>query len=223
MNNIYNAEWHDRHKLTEQATVEQKIKWHIEHARRCPCWYSDRDIKDELTKRYLGRHQDFWIEHNIIDHRNLGNWIAGFTEKYIPYFESGYPGDSRPADAIKILREWADTGVFSMSVIRGASLASHSAARNTGKHDYSARYAAHAAGQAVATAHVPTHAVGAVIYIFKIITVSHPENIKSEIEKERELQIGLLPHNLRPWITYWLDKTLALLPIFRESPHKITE
>jgi hypothetical protein len=43
-----------------------------------------------------------------------------------------------------------------MPVIRGASLAAHSAAREVNQEDVAARFAARAAGQAVATAHVPT-------------------------------------------------------------------
>ena len=55
-----------------------------------------------------------------------------------------------------------------MAVIRKASLASHAAARDVGE-DNAARSAAHAAGQAVATAHVPTHSIGAAIYALQAI------------------------------------------------------
>jgi soluble lytic murein transglycosylase-like protein len=50
-----------------------------------------------------------------------------------------------------------------MAVIRKASLDSHAAAREVGE-DNPARSAARAAGQAVATAHVPRHAYGSAIY-----------------------------------------------------------
>ncbi|MDQ6834355.1 MAG: hypothetical protein M3008_13245, partial [Chloroflexota bacterium] len=53
--------------------------------------------------------------------------------------------------------------VFTMSVIRKASLDAHAAARDVGE-DSPARSAARAAGQAVATAHVPRHALGPAIY-----------------------------------------------------------
>ncbi len=56
-----------------------------------------------------------------------------------------------------------NTGVFTMSVIRKASLDAHAAARDVGE-DSPARSAARAAGQAVATAHVPRHALGPAIY-----------------------------------------------------------
>ncbi|MBN2320731.1 MAG: hypothetical protein JXR49_16745 [Acidobacteria bacterium] len=55
-----------------------------------------------------------------------------------------------------------------MAVIRGASLASHAAARDAGE-DNPVRSAARAAGQAVAIAHVPTHGIGAVQYCLQAI------------------------------------------------------
>jgi hypothetical protein len=211
--NTYNTEWHNRNKLPGNAGIDQRVKWHIEHARRCPCGYRDNGITGELSKRYLGKHQDFWIDHNITDHRNLGHWIADVAGKFLPYFETDYPDDPRPVRAIVILRDWADTGIFSMNVIRSASLGSHSAARDTLKTDNAARYAARAAGQAVATAHAPTHAIGALIYCIKLLAVLYPGSIKAEVEKETKLQLGLLPGNLRPWVTSWIDKTLPALPL----------
>ena len=56
-----------------------------------------------------------------------------------------------------------------MAVIRGASLAAHAAAKAVKKEDTVANIAAHAAGQAVATAHVPTHALGPVLYAMKLV------------------------------------------------------
>ena len=50
-----------------------------------------------------------------------------------------------------------------MVVIRKASLDSHAAAREVGE-DSPARSAARAAGQTVATAHVPRHSYGSAIY-----------------------------------------------------------
>ena len=69
-----------------------------------------------------------------------------------------------------------------MSGIRQASLASHAAARETNE-DNPARSAARAAGQAVATAHVKTHAIGAAIYALQAI---HRAN--GDINKERDWQ-----------------------------------
>lgn len=50
--------WHSKHKLPENPTLDQRVKWHIKHARKCSCPSCDEDILEELKKRYLGKHQD---------------------------------------------------------------------------------------------------------------------------------------------------------------------
>lgn len=102
------------------------------------------------------------------DHRTLAIWAADCAERVMPFFEDAFPTDLRPREAIATLREWIRTGVFKMAVIRRASLASHAAAREVGG-DNAARSAARAAGQAVATAHVRTHAVGAANYALQAV------------------------------------------------------
>jgi hypothetical protein len=32
-----NAEWHKRHRMPKNPTVEQRIAWHVEHAKQCAC------------------------------------------------------------------------------------------------------------------------------------------------------------------------------------------
>lgn len=102
------------------------------------------------------------------DHRTLAVWAIDCVERVMPYFEEKYPEDDRPRKAIEILQAWIDTGVFKMGVIRKAALASHAAAREVGE-DNAARSAARAAGQAVATAHVATHSIGAAYYASQAI------------------------------------------------------
>jgi len=97
------------------------------------------------------------------DHRTLAVWAIDCAERVLPYFEESFPEDLRPRNAIKTLRDWLESGVFKMAVIRGASLSAHAAAREVGQ-DNAARSAARAAGQCVATAHVPSHAMGAALY-----------------------------------------------------------
>jgi hypothetical protein len=120
-----NTEWHAKHALPQNPTLDERVNWHMDHARRCPCLSNDEDILPELQKRYGGKHQDFWIEHHINDHRMLGLWAAECAERLLPYFEEKYGADPRPRDAIQTLREWVNTGKFSMSVIRAAALAAH--------------------------------------------------------------------------------------------------
>jgi hypothetical protein len=97
------------------------------------------------------------------NHKTLGIWARECAERVLHYFEHDYPEDGRPRQALETLQTWIDTGQFSMAIIRDASLGSHAAARDVGQ-DNPARSAARAAGQAVATAHVRTHAPGAALY-----------------------------------------------------------
>jgi hypothetical protein len=122
------------------------------------------------------------------DHKTLAVWAIDCTERVLPYFEEKYPEDPRPRNAIETLQTWINTGVFKMAVIRRASLASHAAAREMGE-DSAARSAAHAAGQAVATAHVPTHSIGAAIYALQAIhRATNPSHADAAVAKERDWQ-----------------------------------
>jgi hypothetical protein len=98
-----------------------------------------------------------------IEQKTLALWSIDCAKRVMPYFEEKYPHDHRPRQAIEMLNGWIDTGAFKMAVIRKASLDSHAAAREVGENS-PARSAARAAGQAVATAHVPRHSYGAAIY-----------------------------------------------------------
>jgi len=119
------------------------------------------------------------------NHKILAVWAIDCAERVLPYFEKKYPKDHRPRNAIKVLQTWINTGVFSMAVIRKVSLASHAAAREVGE-DNAARSAARAAGQAVATAHVPTHSIGAAIYALQAINKA--TNSDFAVAKERDWQ-----------------------------------
>src|SRR6266567_1938456 len=102
------------------------------------------------------------------DQKRLAIWAIECVERVMPYFEDTYPQDYRPRNALETLQTWIETGVFHMETIRKASLASHAAAREVGE-DTAARSTARAAGQAVATAHVPLHALGAASYALQAI------------------------------------------------------
>ena len=125
------------------------------------------------------------------NHKILARWAIDCAERVMPYFEETYPQDPRPRQAIETLKTWIDTGVFKMAVIRKASLDSHAAARDVGE-DSPARSAAHAAGQAVATAHVPRHAYGPAIYAQQAIY--RATNSMEAAERERNWQYQHLLH-----------------------------
>lgn len=123
-----------------------------------------------------------------IDQRTLAVWARDCAERVMAYFEEAHPQDPRPRQALETLQAWIDTGEFSMAVIRGASLASHAAARAVGQ-DNPARSAARAAGQAVATAHVPTHAIGGAIYALQALyRATDPAQAQAAVDAEYEWQ-----------------------------------
>ncbi len=126
------------------------------------------------------------------DHKILAIWAIDCAERVMQSFEEKYPEDKRPRTAIVTLQAWILTGIFKMAVIRKASLDSHAAAREVGE-DSPARSAARAAGQAVATAHVRTHAYGPAIYAQQAIhRASDPEDADAAVAKEREWQYNHL-------------------------------
>lgn len=126
----------------------------------------------------------------------MATWAADCAERVLPLFERAYPGDDRPRKAIEACRTWVRMGVFRMAEIRGAPLGAHAAARDAKEND-AACFAARAAGQAVATAHVPQHAYGAAYYALKAVAAGDPENAGVNVSEERDWQAGRLPEGLR--------------------------
>jgi hypothetical protein len=121
-------------------------------------------------------------------HKTLAVWAIDCAARVLPYFEAKYPQDPRPRTAIETLQAWLNTGEFHMAVIRKASLNAHAAARNAGE-DTAARSAARAAGQAVATAHVPTHSQGAAVYALQAVyRAAMPFDADAAVVKESEWQ-----------------------------------
>ncbi len=145
-----------------------------------------KQVSEILNKPFTDR-----IDHKIFrpDQNILALWAADCAERVLPYFEDKYPDDDRPRKAIEALHDWIRTGVFSMAVIRKASLGAHSAAK--GKTEVDAIFAAHAAGQAVGTAHVVTHALGASIYAIRAVA-AHTGNVEDGLVTELSWQMKLL-------------------------------
>ena len=122
------------------------------------------------------------------DHKTLALWAIDCVERVMPYFEKKYLEDRRPRIALEVLHIWITTGVFKMADIRKVSLASHASAREVGE-DNAARSAARAAGQAVATAHVRTHAIGASNYALQAIhSATTISDADAAVAKERAWQ-----------------------------------
>ena len=128
--------------------------------------------------------------------REMAAWAADCAERVLPFFESAYPWDERPRNALNVCRRWIDTGSFSMDEIRGASLAAHAAAREAAS-NIPASFAARAAGQAVATAHVPQHAYGGAYYALKAIAAADPAHALTAVQAEYEWQFRQLTEDIR--------------------------
>ncbi len=209
---MINAEWHSQHMMPKNPTLDQRVKWHLEHARHCGCRPITGPLLDEFKSRYLNTHQEFWIYFTRADHFALGRWAAESAERVLPIFEQKYTSDHRPREAIQALRDWTESGVFKMAVIRGAALAAHAAAREASTADLAACYAARSAGQAVGTAHVPTHALGAALYALKAFSASSPADLDAVIASEYAWQMDHLPENLHEWVKTGLKKNRRILP-----------
>jgi hypothetical protein len=132
-------------------------------------------------------------KYSIDDQTLLATWAAECVDRVLFLFEKTYPLDSRPRNAIETCREWVRTGEFKMSVIRGASLSAHAAARDV-KDNLAAFNVARAAGQAVATAHVPQHAFG-VFYVLRAIAAAYPDCAEEKVlEEHKWLVQHIAPH-----------------------------
>jgi hypothetical protein len=48
---MLNRDWHETHRMPPNATIEQRIAWHIEHAGQCGC----RDIPESVRRAMAQR------------------------------------------------------------------------------------------------------------------------------------------------------------------------
>jgi len=48
-----NAEWHLAHPMPKNATIDQRIAWHLEHTKHCGCREIPENLKDEMMKRNI--------------------------------------------------------------------------------------------------------------------------------------------------------------------------
>ena len=122
------------------------------------------------------------------DHRLLAFWAADCAEHVLHLFESVRPLDPRPRRTIESTRAWA-RGEMTMSQARAAAGANAAARDLSG----AARYAAYAAGQAVAVSHVPAHELGAAAYAIRAASAAAP---RGEAESARRLECRWQRHQL---------------------------
>ena len=104
-------------------------------------------------------------------HRLLALWAATCAEHVLDLFEAAQPQDRRPRAAIEQCRAWV-RGEVTMMQARAAGGHAMGAARDLRG---AARYAAYAAGQAGAVAHVAAHELGAAAYAIKAVRAAAPD------------------------------------------------
>jgi hypothetical protein len=46
-----NARWHVKHPAPKRATLAQRVRWHVAHAKACACRAMPRTVVDELERR----------------------------------------------------------------------------------------------------------------------------------------------------------------------------
>lgn len=105
-------------------------------------------------------------------HHLLALWAATCAEHVLRYFESVRPSDMRPRQAIEQARAWA-RGEITMSQARTAAGKANAAARDLSG---APRWAAYAAAQAAAVAHVAAHELGAAAYAVKAARAAAPDD-----------------------------------------------
>jgi hypothetical protein len=128
------------------------------------------------------------------DHRLLAMWAADCAAHVLHYFEEARPGDERPRQAISHARAWA-RGEITMTAARTAAFAANAAAREVAG---PARKAAHAAGQAVAVAHMADHGLGAAAYAIRAAQLAAPDEEQEEAGRlECQWQRTQLPASIR--------------------------
>lgn len=117
------------------------------------------------------------------DHHLLALWAATCAERVLYFFEEAAPGDGRPREAIEHARAWV-RGEVPMMQARAAGGHAMGAARPLRG---AARFAAYAAGQAGAVAHVAEHELGAAAYAIRAAAAAAPADGR-EVARRLECQ-----------------------------------
>jgi len=48
-----NKEWHQRHVMPKSPSLDERIQWHVEHAKACGCREMPPSILKEIRKRKI--------------------------------------------------------------------------------------------------------------------------------------------------------------------------
>ncbi|WP_435735901.1 putative immunity protein [Cellulosimicrobium sp. PMB13] len=152
-----------------------------------PILPTDRDPR-LITVRRGGTLSD---EH----HRLLAEWAVLCADHVLPLFEQTQPDDTRPRDALETARGWI-RGDVPMRDAHRAAFPANAAGRDQ---PAPAKYAALAAGQAVAVAHVAAHDLGAAAYAIRAAAAHAAARGEPEVARqaERDWQRARIPAAVR--------------------------
>lgn len=51
MSGKINKEWHEQHKMSKNPSMEQRIEWHLDHAKNCSCRKIEGKLAEEMRRR----------------------------------------------------------------------------------------------------------------------------------------------------------------------------
>jgi hypothetical protein len=128
-------------------------------------------------------------------HQQLMTWAADCAEHVLPFF--GEPPDDRLLEALQTARAWAK-GEIPVGQAQKASVQAHAAARESEKP--AAIAVARAVGQAVATAHMADHSLGAALYALKAVKA-----VGKSVDDEKTWQNKQLPLEIKELVLSALE------------------
>jgi hypothetical protein len=151
---------------------------------------------------------DFILEHrggplSKENHRQLSKWARRCVLHVLAKLDRE-DIDKRLKEALHTAEQWEKSLIPTGDAMK-ASLKAHSVARES--RDPVMKMIARSVGQAVATAHMADHSLGAAYYALKAVKVSN-----KNIEKEKEWQNKILPQELKTIVqSHWKTKGLDQL------------
>ena len=136
-------------------------------------------------RRFIGEHRGGLLKKD--HHRQLIKWACKCCEHVLPLCSETV--DERLIKALIIAKEWA-SGNAKVGEAMKASVACHTVARESA--DPIRIAVARSIGQAVATAHMADHSLGAANYALKAVKIAN-----KSIDAERKWQNEQLPSEIR--------------------------
>ena len=136
-------------------------------------------------KRFIVEHRGGPLKKE--QHYQLMQWACDCSEHVLPLF--GENIDERLTNALRVAKAWTQ-GKASVGDARKASVGAHAVARESS--NPTAIAVARSVGQAVATAHMADHSLGAAWYALKAV-----KNAGKSIDAERKWQDEQLPSEIK--------------------------